>query len=104
MSTGDLRCDQLQTVSRRWLGECISLILSDSISSRVRAQPLSHPIPSPPGQTSQIFLVSGEINMLIGIISDAHDSVQGVRDALRVFSEPDPFRRGHDRLRLLLCL
>ena len=31
--------------------------------------------------------------MLIGIISDAHDRVQGVRDALRVFSEPDPFRR-----------
>ncbi len=25
--------------------------------------------------------------MLIGIMSDAHDSIQGVKDALRVFSE-----------------
>jgi hypothetical protein len=50
------------------------------------AQPLSPPIPSPPS-TPDFHPVSGEINMLIGIMSDAHDSIQGVKDALRIFSE-----------------
>jgi hypothetical protein len=27
--------------------------------------------------------------MLIGIMSDAHDSIQGVRDALKAFSQKD---------------